>query len=67
MKHLLLITLVTTSFSGLAYAENGIYASLKAGISNTKNEVHYFYDDGEYFSHEDYYQHNQSILIFLLQ
>lgn len=67
MKHLLLITLVTTSFSGLAYAENGIYASLKSGISNTKmknNEVHYFYDDGEYFSYEDYYQHNQSKSIY---
>ena len=36
MKHLLLIALVATSFSGFANANNGIYASLKSGISDTK-------------------------------
>lgn len=36
MKHLLLVALVATSFSGLANANNGVYASVKAGVSDTK-------------------------------
>lgn len=36
MKHLLLTTLVIASFSGLANASDGIYASVKSGISDTK-------------------------------
>lgn len=67
MKRLLLIALAATSFSGLAHANNGVYASVKAGVSNTKmkdNQVNYFYDDGSYYSHEDYYQHDQSKSIY---
>lgn len=36
MKHLLLVALVATSFSGLANAGNGVYTSLKAGVSDNK-------------------------------
>ncbi|OTG87177.1 hypothetical protein B9T31_06100 [Acinetobacter sp. ANC 4558] len=36
MKHLFLTSAILLSFSGLANANNGIYASLKAGISDTK-------------------------------
>jgi len=36
MKHLLLTSAILLSFSGLANANNGIYTSLKAGISDTK-------------------------------
>jgi opacity protein-like surface antigen len=67
MKNLLLIAIIATSFSGLANANNGVYASLKAGISETKlkdNNVNYFYDDGEYYSHEDYGQANLSKTIY---
>lgn len=70
MKHLLLVALVTTSFSGFANANNGVYASVKAGVSDTKmkdNEVHYstsgnpnILSDGI----ENYYQNNQSKSIY---
>ena len=49
MKRLLLVALVATSFSGLANANNGVYASLKTGISDTKlksNEVNYNVNGG---------------------
>ncbi|WOE32231.1 MULTISPECIES: porin family protein [unclassified Acinetobacter] len=36
MKKILLASVVLLSFSGLANADNGVYASLKAGISDTK-------------------------------
>jgi opacity protein-like surface antigen len=36
MKKLLLVAIAATSFSGLANANNSIYASLKSGISDTK-------------------------------
>lgn len=36
MKHILLTALVTISFSGLTYADNGFYTSLKSGISATQ-------------------------------
>lgn len=36
MKNLLLVALVATSFSGVASANNGVYASVKAGVSDTK-------------------------------
>ena len=67
MKRILLIALATISYSGLANANNGFYASVKAGVSDTKmkdNQVNYFYDDGSYYSHEDYYQHDQSKSIY---
>lgn len=48
MKHLLLVALVATSFSGLANANNGVYASLKAGVSDTKykngSDYYHFHD-----------------------
>lgn len=36
MKKVLLTSMLAISFSGLAYADNGFYASLKSGISDTK-------------------------------
>lgn len=36
MKNLLLVALVAASFSSLASADNGVYASVKAGVSDTK-------------------------------
>ena len=36
MKYLLCVAMITASFSGLANANNGVYTSLKAGISDTK-------------------------------
>lgn len=36
MKRILYIALVTASFSGLANANDGIYASIKAGIAHTE-------------------------------
>lgn len=67
MKYLLLVALVATSFSGLANADNGIYASIKSGISNTKmkdNKVHYYdnYEDTHLLV--DYYQKDQSKSIY---
>lgn len=67
MKYLLLVALVATSFSGLAHANNGIYASIKSGISDTKmkdNRVN-FYDNYE-GSHLiiEYYQKDQSKSIY---
>lgn len=67
MKYLLLVALVTTSFSGFTNANNGVYTSLKAGVSDTKmkdNSVHYDFDDGEYYSLENYTQNNQTKSIY---
>lgn len=44
MKSILLTTLFVASFSGVANANNGVYTSIKSGISETKlksNEVNY--------------------------
>lgn len=51
MNRLLLVALVSASFSGFANANNGVYASLKAGVSDTKlknNEVNYSYPEDDY-------------------
>ena len=63
MKQLLLVTAI--SFSSLAYADNGFYTSLKAGISDTKlksNEVNYAYPEDDYS--EKYTQNNQTKSIY---
>lgn len=44
MKNIICTTIVALSFSGFANANNGVYTSLKAGISDTKlknNEINY--------------------------
>ena len=53
MKKLLFITLAAASFSGLANADNGVYASLKAGASDTKIKNMSMQDwDGYSFTHD---------------
>jgi opacity protein-like surface antigen len=52
MKHFLLVALVAVSFSSLANANNGVYASIKAGVSDTKYknsvDTEYNSDDPDY-------------------
>lgn len=55
MNRLLLITLVTTSFSGVANANNGVYASLKAGISDTRFKNYELTDTFASGTRNDYY------------
>ena len=67
MKNLLLVAIVATSFSGLTNANNGIYASLKSGISDTKmkDNKYDYYDSGEDYEFLlDYYQKDQSKSIY---
>lgn len=54
MKHLLLATLIATSFSSLANANNGIYTSLKSSIVETK----YKNSQYEYIEREELYLAN---------
>lgn len=56
MKYLLCVAVIATSFSGLANADNGVYTSLKAGISDTKlknSSSHYIDYDNTYFSRNE--------------
>lgn len=56
MKKILYLALVAASFSGIANANDGIYASVKAGISHTEFKDSSYSADGEVSNNRSKYE-----------
>lgn len=67
MKYLSIALLATLSFSGFTHAASGMYASIKAGVSDSKlqdGSINYQYDSGEVFNTEQYILNEKTKTIY---